>query len=133
MVEILLKGMGFRTTFVVDYDPLHVISTRRVIKKNKHFEHHEFEVLAEKENWLDNLEPIESVQDPQENPLVVVKAIEVITPLARSTEATTKRIFLEAMQKYVKKRQVQKQIKDKKLKLKENSWKLLILKFTKNK
>ena len=33
VVEILLKGMDFRIAFEVDYDPLHVISTRIQMKK----------------------------------------------------------------------------------------------------
>ena len=45
--------MYFKTSFVVNYDPLHVISTRIQVNKNKPFEHQDVEGLAEKENWLD--------------------------------------------------------------------------------
>ena len=62
VVEILLKGMGFKTNFVVEYDPLHVIPTRRHVNKNTPFEHQEVEGLGEKTNWSDYPDPMENLK-----------------------------------------------------------------------
>ena len=50
VVEIFFKEMDFKTAITVNYDPHHIISIRRQVNKNKPFENHEFERLAEKEN-----------------------------------------------------------------------------------
>ena len=47
---------------------------------------------------MDYLAQMENVEVPQENKLEVVKAIEVISPIARSREVTGKRTFLYAME-----------------------------------
>ena len=64
VVESLLKGMDFKTYFVVDYDPLHVISIRIKVNNNKPFEYQEVEGLAKKVNWSDYPDPMENVEDP---------------------------------------------------------------------
>ena len=43
--------MYFKTSFVVNYDPFHVISTKIQVNKNKYFEYQEVEELDKKENW----------------------------------------------------------------------------------
>ena len=98
VVESLLKGMDFKTYFVVDYDPLHVISIRKQVNKNKTFEHQEVEGLAEKTNWSNYLDPMENVEAPEENPLAIVKTTKDIAPIASSIETTTPRNFSEAME-----------------------------------
>ena len=74
IVESLLKEMDFKTTFVVNYDPLHVISIIRKVNTNNFFEHQEVEGLDKKEYWSYCLAPMENVEVPQENPLAVVEA-----------------------------------------------------------
>ena len=49
VVEILLKGIDFKTIFSMSYDPLHVISTRRQVNKSKPFEHQEVEGWLKKQ------------------------------------------------------------------------------------
>ena len=82
----------------MDYDPLHVTSTREHVNKNKTFKHQEVEWLAEKTNWSKYPDPMENVEVPQENPLVVLNATEVVTPIATSSEVTGKRTFSYAME-----------------------------------
>ena len=98
VVDSLLKGMYFKTNFAVNYDPLHVISTRREVNTNKPFEHREVEGLAEKTNWSDYPKPMENAEVPQENSLEMVKSTEVIATLSNITEAATKITFLEDME-----------------------------------
>ena len=55
--------------------------------------------MDEKENWFAYLVPMENVEIPQENPLEVVKAIEVVTPISSYKEVIGKRNFSYAMEK----------------------------------
>ena len=51
VIESLIKEMRFQTTIAVNYDPLHIISIRKQVNKNKPFEHMEVEGLVESANW----------------------------------------------------------------------------------
>ena len=97
-MEISLTGMDLKIAFAVNYDPLHVISSRIQVNKNKPSEHQEFEGFARKAHWLDYRVPRENVEILEENPLAMVKSSKVIAPISSTTEASTKRTFSEAME-----------------------------------
>ena len=90
--------MDFKIAFAVNYDPQHVISIRIQVNNNKSFEHQEVEGLDEKSNWLDYPSPMENVEVSQENPLAVVKAKEVSTPIVINSKVSGKRNFSDAME-----------------------------------
>ena len=85
--------MDFKTTFAVNYDSHHVISIRRWVNKNKHFEHQEVQGLDEREYWLDFSALTENVEASLENPLALVKVTEVVIPIAASSRVTGKDFF----------------------------------------
>ena len=60
IVESLLQEMDFKTIFVVNYDPQHVISQRRKMNNKKYFEHQVVEGLVERVNWLDYPSPMKN-------------------------------------------------------------------------
>ena len=80
--------MRFQTTPTINYDPHHVITIRRQVNKNKPFEHHEVEGLAESSNWTNypqvaqneedtqqgSTSPMKDDDDVQPDPLVVAPA-----------------------------------------------------------
>ena len=55
IVETMLQNMNFKKAIAANYDPHHVISLRRQLNKNKEFEHHAVEGLADKVIWMDYL------------------------------------------------------------------------------
>ena len=50
-VEFFLKEKCFDMEAAIDYDPHHIISSRRQANKRKPFKHVEVVGLAERENW----------------------------------------------------------------------------------
>ena len=51
MIKILLKDKGFLTKAAKYYEPQHIISIRRQVKKRNPFEHFEVAGLPEAVNW----------------------------------------------------------------------------------
>ena len=85
VVESLLQEMDFKKTLAVNYDPHHIISQRRKMNKKRDFEHQVVEGLIERVNWMDYPSSMKNTEVSQENPLAVIKATEVVTPIARNS------------------------------------------------
>ena len=91
VIESLIHEMNFREYFAVNYDPHHIISQRRQMNKNKEFEHHVVEGLAEKDNWMEYQVHMKYAEVLHENPLVILESTEVITPTPSKVEMSGKR------------------------------------------
>ena len=90
--------MNFKKDTTVNYDPLHVISQRRQLNKNKAFEHRVVEGLVGKSNWMDYQTQMKDTEALQENTLAIMKSTTIIIPTPSKVEMAGKRTHSEAME-----------------------------------
>ena len=111
MIECLLREMGFLIENSINYDPHHVISSRRQTLKRNPFKHFEFEGLSEATNWShyphetqkdidiheDSTSYVREITSPWPGISNLVSVAEKITPLSSCSERTNKRYFSDVM------------------------------------
>ena len=74
VIEKLLEVMDFQKEQKVNYEPHHIISQRKQLKKNKRFDHQTVEGLDKIEN-LDNFEENSEVDEDRSNKLTAVAQV----------------------------------------------------------
>ena len=80
MIEILLKEMGFLIEPAINYDPFHLISSRRQALKRKPLEHDDIVGLTQVANWFDYPKETPKDIDMQEGSTSSVREISSLQP-----------------------------------------------------